>query len=112
MGVELPPDQVMQDLVTVYQALADRTRAKIVYILTQGERSVNDLAVLVGATPSAVSHHLRRLRDADLVNFHRHGNQVLYTVDDHHIAAIYRETLNHLDHARYKAQLRLSSTEE
>src|SRR5262245_60751324 len=77
-GVKLPAEQGLIDLVQIFQALSDLTRVKVVFALTEGERSVNDLADAVNASPSAVSHHLRRLKDAGLVTFHRHGNQVFY----------------------------------
>lgn len=87
-------------LIRVFQALSDLTRAKVIYELTHGECSVNDLALAVGASSSAVSHHLRRLRDAGLVTYHRHGNQVFYSIEDTHIAAILEEARNHIDHAQ------------
>ncbi len=90
----------MGNLIRIFQALSDLTRAKVVYALTRGECSVNDLAVSVGASPSAVSHHLRRLRDAGLVTYHRHRNQVLYSIEDAHIAAILDEARHHIDHAQ------------
>ena len=92
-------EPVMQDVVRLFQALSDLTRAKIIYALTTGEWNVNDLAAHVGVSPTAASHHLRRLRDARLVNFHRHGNQVLYSIEDAHVAALFNEALNHIDHA-------------
>ena len=97
---EFLDDRNMMGLTQIFQALSDLTRAKVIYALTQGERNVNDLALLVGASPSAVSHHLRRLRDTGLVTYHRHGNQVFYSIEDIHVAAILDEARNHIDHAR------------
>jgi DNA-binding transcriptional ArsR family regulator len=45
-----------------------------------------------------VSHHLRRLRDAGLVEYHRHGNQIFYSIEDTHIAAILEEAQHHTEH--------------
>ncbi len=104
--IKFLPPQGMNDLVQIFQALSDLTRVKVVFALTGGERNVNDIADLVGASPSAVSHHLRRLKDAGLVTFHRHGNQVFYSIEDVHIAAILREASNHIDHARLGSQAR------
>ena len=49
---------------------------------------------------SAVSHHLARLRDIRLVQTRRAGNQVFYSVDDAHVANLFREALHHLDHVK------------
>jgi ArsR family transcriptional regulator, lead/cadmium/zinc/bismuth-responsive transcriptional repressor len=83
-----------------FAALGDPTRARIVYALTQGEQNVSALAVLTGVSLSAVSHHLARLRGIRLVKARRVGNQVLYSVDDAHVAQLFREALFHLDHVK------------
>lgn len=84
-----------------FQALADPTRARIVYALTKGERSVGDLAQLVGISPSATSHQLKSLRDLRIVKFRREGTRIYYTVDDAHVGALFREALHHLAHVVY-----------
>lgn len=83
-----------------FAALGDRTRSRIVYALTQGEQSVNALAEMAGVSASAVSHHLAHLRDIRLVKTRRAGNQVFYSVDDAHVANLFREALYHLDHVK------------
>ena len=83
-----------------FAALGDRTRARIVYALTQGEQSVNALAEIAGVSASAVSHHLARLRDIRLVKMRRAANQVFYSVDDVHVANLFREALYPLDHIK------------
>ncbi len=102
-GLQMPDDASMLNVIRIFQALSDLTRAKVIFALTQGERSVNEIAVIVSASPSAVSHHLRRLRDAGLVEYHRHGNQIFYSIEDVHIAAILEEALHHTEHAQFGA---------
>src|SRR5215216_3658852 len=58
-----------------FQALADPTRARMVYALTQHEHSVNDLAAIAGVSPSATSHHLKSLRELRIVRYRREGNR-------------------------------------
>ena len=70
------------------------------FALTQGEQSVNALAEIARVTASAVSHHLARLRSIRLVKTRRAGNQVFYSVDDAHVASLFREALFHLDHVK------------
>jgi DNA-binding transcriptional ArsR family regulator len=84
-----------------FGALADPTRARIVYALTRGEHSVNELALMVGVSPSATSHHMKSLRDLRLVKFRRDGNRIFYSVDDTHVAALFQEALHHLAHVMY-----------
>ena len=44
-----------------------------------------DLANLLGASESAVSHSLRTLRQLKLVKFRREGKIAYYSLDDDHI---------------------------
>jgi predicted transcriptional regulator len=61
---------------------------------------VRDLAMLVGISESGVSHQLRFLRERRLVQPRREGNIVYYAVDDHHVAALFKEADYHIDHVR------------
>jgi ArsR family transcriptional regulator len=88
--VDLPHERAEQ-IAQIFAALGDPTRARIVYLLTQGEHSVNVLAEIVGVSPSAVSHHLARLRDVRLVKARRRKQQVFYSVDDEHVSTLYRQ---------------------
>ena len=92
--------EILADVVVTFKALSDPTRAQLIYLLTQQEHSVNELSQFVDVSPSAVSHHLARLRDIRLVRTRRNGNQIFYSIDDSHVAALFREALYHLDHVQ------------
>jgi ArsR family transcriptional regulator, lead/cadmium/zinc/bismuth-responsive transcriptional repressor len=94
------PEAYLLLIVETFQALADPTRARILYALIQRPLCVRDLAILVGVSESAVSHQLRFLRDRRLVKPRREGNIIYYTVDDHHVAALFKEADYHIDHLR------------
>jgi DNA-binding transcriptional ArsR family regulator len=49
-------------------------------------------------TESAVSHQLRGLRQLRLVRGRKAGRQVYYTLDDDHVARLYRLGLDHVEH--------------
>jgi len=64
-------------------ALADPTRLQVAVALAQGgELCGCDLAWIVRAAQNLVSHHLRRLRDADVARSRRDGKMVLYSLTD------------------------------
>jgi DNA-binding transcriptional ArsR family regulator len=86
--------------VDTFKALSDPTRAQLVYLLTGGEYSVNELSRNVAVSASTVSHHLAKLRAIRLVRTRRDGTQIFYSIDDSHVAALFREALYHLDHVR------------
>lgn len=94
------PEAHLRLMVETFQALSDLTRARILYALTQQPLCVRDLAILVGVSESVVSHQLRFLRDRCPVKARREGNIMRYTLDDHHVAALFREADYHADHVR------------
>jgi len=96
----VPPDDLLTIVVETFGALADPTRARILYALRAGELCVRDLALVVGVSESAVSHQLRVLRDRRLVKSRRDGTIIYYAVDDAHLAALFREAEYHADHVR------------
>jgi DNA-binding transcriptional ArsR family regulator len=80
----------------IYKAFGDPTRLKILSGLRGGEMCVCDLAAWLGLSPSAVSHHLRRLKDLALVRNRREGKIVYYALDDDHVADLLRIGLEHV----------------
>lgn len=81
--------------VELFKALADETRLKIVCALLQEELCTCDLAVVLGVSPPAVSHHLRLLRSARLVKVRRQGKSVFYSLDDAHVRHLVEEAAHH-----------------
>jgi predicted transcriptional regulator len=55
-------------LLSMFKALADANRLKIIGLLAQRDYSVEHLAELLGLQASTVSHHLARLADVGLVS--------------------------------------------
>ena len=88
----------MSNLAELFKVLADETRAKVVYLLSQDELCVCDIAALLNSTVSNISHHLRILRSAHLVKFRREGKQVYYSLDDDHVVHIIKEGFEHVNH--------------
>jgi DNA-binding transcriptional ArsR family regulator len=85
----------IEELTEIFKALSDPTRLRLVKLLGEGRGAlcVNALAHRLGVTQSAVSQHLRVLRQARLVNGERRGYFVHYSLD--------RDRLE-----QYKARLR------
>jgi DNA-binding transcriptional ArsR family regulator len=65
----------------VYQALADPTRRRILELARDRERSVAEIIGAFRVTQSAISQHLRVLRDAGLVRVRIAGRQHLYRTE-------------------------------
>jgi ArsR family transcriptional regulator len=73
----------IEELAEVFKALSDPTRLRLVRLLSEHEGAlcVNALARVLGVTQSAVSQHLRVLRQSGLVEGKRRGYFVHYTLD-------------------------------
>ena len=60
------------------KALADPTRREILLLLREGELTAGELAQQLGIAPSALSHHLQKLRSAGLMEERREKNFIYY----------------------------------
>jgi DNA-binding transcriptional ArsR family regulator len=65
---------------TAYAALAEPSRRRILDLLREGERSVNDLVARLRLSQPGVSKHLRVLREAGLVEVRPEGRRRWYTL--------------------------------
>lgn len=80
----------------LFRAFSDTSRVRILCVLTTQEMNVNALAELIGISESAVSHHLRGLRQMELVVARRDGKEVYYRVEDEHIVALFQQGVRHV----------------
>lgn len=80
---------------TVFEALADETRRRLLTRLTAGPRSAGDLASTEAVSRPAVSRHLRVLREAGLLHVSRQGRQRVYALRPAALAPV-RELVDRL----------------
>ena len=78
----------MDDMTVVLKAVADQTRLKIVNMLLRRNYCVRALARHLGLTESAVSQHLKVLRDAGLIVGEKRGYFMHYDVDRRQLRAL------------------------
>jgi DNA-binding transcriptional ArsR family regulator len=95
----LLPESLAVELAELFRALADPTRARMVYALTQQDMTTTGLAMLLGVNAPAISQHLRLLRTLRLVKPRREGQLVYYSLDDDHIRLLVTLSLTHLREA-------------
>lgn len=74
-------EEEQQIALQFFRALADESRLKIVGLLANGERSVDELADALRLKAPTISHHLAKLRDAGLVQMRAEGTAHLYRLD-------------------------------
>jgi DNA-binding transcriptional ArsR family regulator len=89
---------VAAQVAELFSALGDTSRIRIIALLTEAEMNVGQLAESVDLSQSAVSHHLRHLRQMRLVRTRKDGRHVYYHLDDEHIKDIFQCGLEHVLH--------------
>ena len=97
-SLDVPTDGQVDVAVTTLALLADPTRLRILWLLARGDRDVGALSVLTGATASATSQHLAKLRLAGLVSMRKAGRQHVYSARGAHVRALVDEALFYADH--------------
>lgn len=70
----------MKEALTIYKALADETRLKILNALNEKEMYVELLAERLQLTPATVSFHLKKLSAAGLVEMRREQYYMIYSL--------------------------------
>ena len=94
----IPEDQVNL-IVEVFRMLADPTRIRVLWALTGGELSVNELAEQVGKPAPSVSQHLAKLRMARLVRTRREGTTIFYNLENEHVSQLVVDAVFNAEHA-------------
>jgi rhodanese-related sulfurtransferase/DNA-binding transcriptional ArsR family regulator len=79
MGDRVAKNALFDAFASVAKALGSGRRAEIVDVLSQGERSVEEIAVQIDQSVANTSQHLQQLLRAGLVRTRRHGTRVYYS---------------------------------
>jgi DNA-binding transcriptional ArsR family regulator len=95
----LLPDDEVGRLSELFKLLGEPTRLRILSALVEaGELCVCDLAAVVRAPETSVSHALRLLRMAGVVRARRDGRMAYYAIEDHHVRLVLDLAAEHLRH--------------
>ena len=79
----------------IFAMLGEPNRMKIILALMEGELCVYHICEITGGKQSAVSQHLRKLKDTRIVKSRKDGTQVLYSINDEHVYSIVNIALEH-----------------
>ena len=96
----MPPEEELAELAELFKVFGDSTRIRILYILSEGELCVCDVAAVLGLTQPAVSYQLKALKRSRLVKSRREGKTVFYSLADGHVATIIGMAKEHLEEKR------------
>jgi predicted transcriptional regulator len=84
-------EQEIEMLMLFLKALADKTRLRIMGLIAEQERSVEEIASLLDLKPPTVSHHLNKLKECGLVSMRANGTVHLYSLNEARLSALLRD---------------------
>jgi ArsR family transcriptional regulator, arsenate/arsenite/antimonite-responsive transcriptional repressor len=64
-----------------FNALADKSRQKILELLKKGDLSAGEIGEYFNFTAPTLSHHLAVLKEADLISVRREGQMQIYSLN-------------------------------
>lgn len=91
-------EQTAAQVASLFGALSDPTRVRILAALMDGETNVGDLVERIGVSKSAISHQLRGLKDKRLIRSRKQGRHVYVAIDDEHVTELFQRGLDHALH--------------
>ena len=92
----MPDEELLYDLAELFKIFGDSTRIRILYVLSEAEMCVCDIAQLLGMSQSAISHQLRCLKQSKLVKYRREGKSMFYSLADNHVKTILSQGMEHV----------------
>jgi len=94
---QIKNDDILIDLAEFFKIYGDSTRIKIINALMNSEMCVCDIAYLLSMTQSSISHQLRILKQAKIVDYKKVGKVVYYSLNDEHITEIFEKGAEHIE---------------
>jgi len=92
---KIVPRDELEHLVQTFKIFGDPSRLKIINALIEEELCVYEIAELMEMTQPAVSHQLRQLKQAHVVQSRRDGKHIFYSLTDEHVIQIFRICQDH-----------------
>ena len=65
----------------IFKAFSDESRRKIISMLVEKDRSVNEIAKNFNKTQPCISHHLEVLKNAGIVESRKEGQFTIYSIN-------------------------------
>jgi rhodanese-related sulfurtransferase/DNA-binding transcriptional ArsR family regulator len=84
-----PKREVYENLARIGTALSSAVRLELLELLAQGERSVDELAQMTGATIANASQHLQKLKQAGLIVGRKEAQFVKYRLAGDEVVALF-----------------------
>lgn len=88
-------EELLVKVSNLFKVLSDPTRLSILILLESKELPVGKIAEILELEQSTVSHQLKNLREARMVQYRRDGQNILYSQIDDHVYQILGQAFEH-----------------
>lgn len=95
--IKILDEHIATHVAELFSAFGDTSRVRIIAALIENQLNVGKLAELIDISESAISHHLRHLRQMGIVVSKRDGKEVNYRIEDEHITSLFLQGVNHIE---------------
>ncbi|MCJ7662372.1 MAG: metalloregulator ArsR/SmtB family transcription factor [Anaerolineales bacterium] len=95
--IRILDEHIAAHVAELFSVFGDTSRVRIIAALIENQLNVSKLAELIEISESAISHHLRHLRQMGIVVSKRNGKEVYYRIEDEHIKALFLQGVNHIE---------------
>lgn len=95
----MPNEEIVTKMCEMLSIASDQTRMKILFSLLDEpeEKCVSEIVDDVQASQSLISHHLKLLKDFELVATRRDGKKIYYSLKDDHVRQLVSVALEHAE---------------
>jgi len=93
---------IMPNQNSVFKALSDPSRRKILQLLKEKDLSAGEIADYFNISKPSISHHLNLLKQADLVLDERQGQNIYYSLNTTVFQELLSFFLNFIDNEEVK----------
>ncbi len=90
----MPSEEDFYKASEIFQQLCDPTRLRILWLLAHSEECVNNISLSIDMSSSAVSHHLRNLRQVGLIVNRRAGKEIYYKLAETQTARLIHKMID------------------
>ena len=93
----MPKPEDFQAISRYFTLLGDSSRVRIFWVLCHCQECVTNLSAMVEMSAPAVSHHLRQLKNAGLVESRREGKEVYYSAAHTAVARLLHDAIEEME---------------
>ena len=94
---DLRSEKVVKKTATLFQALGDPARLRLMELLFDSEHCVSELANETNESMSLVSQRLKILHQAGLLRRQRTGKHIYYALADEHVITLLDNAFKHME---------------